>query len=72
MTVVPASLHLVPSPPDEHHWLRRALPDRYALVRALGRGSTGAVFLAHDRVLQRVLRLLAVPVETRSQRVNEL
>ena len=60
MTAVPAPLHLVPSPPDEHHWLRRALPDRYALVRALGRGSTGAVFLAHDRVLQRWVAVKAL------------
>ena len=51
---------LVPSRTDEHRWLRQALPDRYSLVRLLGRGSTGAVFLAHDRVLQRWVAIKAL------------
>ena len=60
MTAASAPFRLVASQSDEHHWLRRALPDRYALVRALGRGSTGAVFLAHDRVLQRWIAVKAL------------
>jgi serine/threonine-protein kinase len=50
----------VPPAPDEHDWLRQALPARYSIVRSLGRGSTGAVVLAHDRVLQRWVAIKAL------------
>ncbi|HEU4630274.1 MAG TPA: serine/threonine-protein kinase [Gemmatimonadaceae bacterium] len=50
----------MPPASDEHHWLRQALPARYSIVRTLGRGSTGAVVLAHDRVLQRWVAIKAL------------
>ena len=53
-------MRLVSPSHDEHRWLRQALPDRYSLVRLLGRGSSGAVFLAHDRVLQRWVAVKAL------------
>ena len=56
----PAAARLVSPSPDEHRWLRQALPGRYSLVRLLGRGSSGAVFLAHDRVLQRWVAVKAL------------
>jgi serine/threonine-protein kinase len=56
----PAAARLVSPSPDEHRWLRQALPGRYSLVRPLGRGSSGAVFLAHDRVLQRWVAVKAL------------
>jgi serine/threonine-protein kinase len=57
---IAAPAALVSSPPDEHRWIRQALPDRLSLVRQLGRGSSGAVFLAHDRVLQRWVAVKAL------------
>ncbi len=40
-----------------------SFPDRYALIRELGRGAMGEVFLAEDRVLERrvALKFLSLP-----------
>ena len=59
----PAAPALVPSPPDEHRWIRQAIPERFTYVRPLGRGASGIVFLAHDRVLQRWVAVKALHPE---------
>ncbi|HSB55282.1 MAG TPA: protein kinase, partial [Gemmatimonadales bacterium] len=51
-------LALAPPDPDgslaaESEWVTRSLVDSYGVIRPLGRGATGAVYLALDRVLQR-------------------
>ncbi len=51
-------LALAPPDPDgtlaaEADWVTRSLAGGYAVIRPLGRGAVGAVYLALDRVLQR-------------------
>ena len=45
---------------EERQWLQRALAGRFELVRLLGRGSTGAVYLALDLTLQRWVAIKAL------------
>ena len=45
---------------DEQRWLQDALAGRFSLVRLLGRGAMGAVYLAHDRTLQRWVAIKAL------------
>jgi serine/threonine protein kinase len=54
--VDPASDHTL----DEQRWLQDALAARFSLVRLLGRGAMGAVYLAHDRTLQRWVAIKAL------------
>lgn len=51
-------LALAPPDPDgslaaESEWVTRSLAGSYSVIRSLGRGATGAVYLALDPVLQR-------------------
>ena len=62
-------LALAPPDPDgnlaaEAEWVTRSLADAYAVIRPLGRGATGAVYLALDRTLQRyvAVKLLQRPL----------
>lgn len=42
---------------SEREWLQAALDNRYTLVRLLGRGAMGVVYLARDRRLQRLVAI---------------
>ncbi|HJU64403.1 MAG TPA: serine/threonine-protein kinase [Gemmatimonadaceae bacterium] len=42
---------------SEREWLQAALDRRYTLVRLLGRGAMGVVYLARDRRLQRLVAI---------------
>jgi len=48
--------------------LRKQLGDRYAVERQLGRGGMGAVYLARDRQLDRLLAIKVLPEEFATQR----
>lgn len=55
-------LSLAPPDPDgrlagEMAWVTEALADNYSVVRVLGRGAVGAVYLALDRTLQRYVAI---------------
>jgi serine/threonine-protein kinase len=41
----------------DHHALERELGDRYQIVRTLGRGAFGAVYLARERQLHRLVAI---------------
>ena len=47
-------------PTDERRWLQRALAGNFELVRLLGRGATGTVYLALERSLQRWVAIKAL------------
>ena len=70
---VPDAHFAAPIPTDERRWLQRALAGHFELVRLLGRGATGTVYLALDRTLQRwvankaLLPELSGSVERREQ-----
>jgi serine/threonine-protein kinase len=49
--------------PDEREWLARSLAPGYQLVRLLGRGANGAVYLALDVALQRYVAVKALLLE---------
>ncbi|MGH7719831.1 MAG: serine/threonine-protein kinase [Gemmatimonadaceae bacterium] len=42
---------------NEREWLQAALDKRYTVVRLLGRGAMGVVYLARDRMLQRMVAI---------------
>ena len=46
--------------PDERHWLAHSLAPEYQIVRLLGRGATGTVYLALDVRLQRYVAVKAL------------
>jgi serine/threonine protein kinase len=67
-------LSLAPPDPDgqlasELTWVTDAISDRYSVVRLLGRGAVGSVYLALDRTLQRyvALKVLQRPLTTHAE-----
>lgn len=54
-------------PPTALDTLRTQLGDRYAIERPLGRGGMGAVYLARDRQLDRLLAIKVLPEEFATQ-----
>jgi serine/threonine protein kinase len=57
---VPDAHPAAPIPTDERRWLQRALAGHFDLVRLLGRGATGTVYLALDLTLQRWVAIKAL------------
>jgi len=57
---LPDAHSAAPTPIDERRWLQRALGGHFELVRLLGRGATGTVYLALDRTLQRWVAIKAL------------
>ncbi|RYE83341.1 MAG: serine/threonine protein kinase, partial [Myxococcales bacterium] len=56
----------VPSAPTSDRWIGASL-DHFEVRRALGRGGMGAVYLAHDRSLDRLVAIKVLPDELSGQ-----